>query len=430
MMAVALGAISRPARAEPPIAVRALFTHPTELAAWLAGHDAPTEAARARHDAALETAHQASLRPNPQLSASAGGLVLGATNPSSPRLGLGQTMSFTGELSEMFELGKRGPRQQAARLRAHEAAETSTAVLGARTGEATTTLGKLAYVATRRAVVATNLAAARELLGLERIRRDHQDLAGVELARIELDTQQLELQLGRSDADVATAVAQCAALLRTACAADDLAGAGTLDAGAPLPTRLPAPGVAIRQRPAREASRLEARALGADAALAAHRWIPDPTVGVGYTYDNLTIAGNQPQTAMLSLSFALPVFDRGEHDAAAARAMARAVLSEDEAAAREAGGEVEALLAQREALQATLGALDGEAIPKSTTIVQQTRRAFDLGQASLSDLLLAERAHRELLLEVLDTRFDLFNVRAQLRQQLGLDDEAARGVAP
>ena len=65
-------------------------------------------------------------------------------------------------------------------------------------------------------------------------------------------------------------------------------------------------------------------------------------------------------------------------------------------------------------------------VPKSARIIEQTRRAFDLGQAPLADLLLVERAHRDLLLELLDTRFDLFNVRAQLRQQLGLDDQAAR----
>jgi outer membrane protein TolC len=91
-----------------------------------------------------------------------------------------------------------------------------------------------------------------------------------------------------------------------------------------------------------------------------------------------------------------------------------------------ARGEVVALRAQRATLATTLTRLEGEAVPKSALIVQQTRRSFDLGQAGLADLLLAERAHRELLLEVLDTRFDLFNVRAQLRQALGLDDQAAR----
>jgi cobalt-zinc-cadmium efflux system outer membrane protein len=430
VVAVAWLVVARPARAEDLLALRTIFTDPSQLASWLAGRDAPTEAARARHAAAVESARQASVYPNPQLSASLGGLVLGATNPSSPRLGFDQTTNITGGISELFEIGKRGPRQQAARLRADEAGQISGAVLGARIGEATATLGKLAYVAARRAAVAGNLEAARELLGIERVRRDHADLAGVEFSRIELDTQQLELQLGRSDADVATAVAQCAALLRAPCPAADLADPAALDAGAPLPATLPVRDEAIAHRPGREASRLEARALGADATLAAHRWIPDPTVGVGYTYDNLTVAGNQPQTMLLTLSMPLPVFDRGEHDAAAAHATARAILADDEAAVREASGQVDALLAQRSSLQHVLDALEHDALLKSAQIVQQTRRSFDLGQAGLADLLLAERAHRELLLDVLDTRFELFNVRAQLRQQLGLDDDAARAASP
>jgi hypothetical protein len=77
-------------------------------------------------------------------------------------------------------------------------------------------------------------------------------------------------------------------------------------------------------------------------------------------------------------------------------------------------------------LESTIAKLESDTVPKSTQIIAQTRRAFDLGQAPLADLLLVERAHRDLLLELLDTRFDLFNVRALLRQQLGLDDQAAR----
>ena len=94
---------------------------------------------------------------------------------------------------------------------------------------------------------------------------------------------------------------------------------------------------------------------------------------------------------------------------------------------REARGQVEALLAIRRTLDATLATLAADALPKAAQIIATTRRAFDLGQTRLADLLLVERTHRELLLEVLDTRFQLFEVRAQLRQVLGLDDaDAAR----
>jgi cobalt-zinc-cadmium efflux system outer membrane protein len=409
-----------------------LFSDPAQLAAWLAAHDAAVDAAFARREAARAMSAQAGVLPNPQLEVAVGGFVLGKTNPDIPRLGLNQTTNISASVSELIELGKRGPRERSAGLRAQEAGEMATAALGNRLGEAMTTLGKLAYVSSKRAAMAQNLESAKKQQALEQVRRDHQDLSGSEFARIELDTQQLELQLRRTEADVATAVATCAALLHAPCALDGISEPTALDTGAPLPTELPttAPAIdeAIDRRAARQASKLEVGALGSDATLAEHREIPDLTVGVGYTYDNLTVAGNQAQSAMVSLSFPLTLFDRGTHDADAARANARAATADDRASALTQHGEVEALRAQRATLESTLHILETDAVPKSAQIVEQTRRAFDLGQAGLAELLLAERAHRELLLEVLDTRFDLFNVRAQLRQDLGLDDQIARAV--
>lgn len=431
-LAIALiAALASTTYAENAVPVRSLFCDPERLASWLADHDPQVAAARARRDAAVAAGEQAEVLPNPQLNASVGGFVLGATNPNRPRLGLDETTNVSLGISQLVEIGKRGPRQQAAGLRAEEAGALATGTLGNRIGDAMTTLGKLTYVSARRAAVAANLDAARTLQRLEQIRHDHADLSGADLARIQLDTQQLELQLGRADADVATAAAACAALLHSPCATGDL-DAAALDAGAPLPATMPsdvrAIDDALAQRAARVASRFEIRALDADATLAERRAVPDVTLGVGYTYDNLTVAGNQGQTAMLSLSIPLPFFDRGAHDAAVARANARAAAADDQAATQQARGELAALRAQRNTLEATLATLESTSVPRSAQIVEQTRRAFDLGQAGLAELLLAERAHRELLLEVLDTRFDLFGVRVLLRQSLGLDDQVARAA--
>jgi cobalt-zinc-cadmium efflux system outer membrane protein len=411
--------------------VRALLAEPSQLAQWLADQDPAIVAAQARVDAAVELREQATTLPNPQLTASAGGFVIGHTNPRTPRLGLGETTAISAGLTELVELGKRGPRQRAARLRADAAAQLGAATLSGRLSEATLTLGKLAYVSAKRAVVAENLRAAQTLASLEKIRRDHADLSGAEYSRIELETQQLALQLARTEADVAVAVAMCGAILHTRCPTDDAIDATALDAGAPIPTKLPAGlGVdqAIDRRPGRRAAQLEKSALEADATLASHRAIPDLTLSVGYTLDNLTVAGNQHQTLMFAVGVPLPLFDRGANDAAAARASARAIDAEQRAVVREARGQVEALLAQRTTLEATVTQLQSEALPRSAQIVQQTRHAFDLGQTGLAELLLAERAHRQLVLDVLDTRFDLFNVRAQLRQVLGIDDQIALAV--
>lgn len=421
-------------RADGPPPIAPLLADPTLLATWLRDRDPVVDSARHRTLVASELSAQARVLPNPQVNLGAGGFVLGNTNSGSgaprdatPRLPLSQTTNFQLGIGELFEIGKRGPRRNAADLRARAAGENAIGALGARLGEATANLGKLAFVVARRDVVAANLDAARKLRDLEKNRLDNKDLSALEFARIELDTEELELQLGRSEAEVAGAVAACSATLYAPCASTGLSAA-TLDAGAQLPATLPDPGSAIEQRPARQAGRFEATALDWDARLAHNRRIPDPTVGVSYLYDNLVVAGNQHQQLIFTLGFALPLFDRGDHDAAAARANARAIEAEGRGLVREAAGLVEALLAQRAALQTTLSRLETEAVPKSTQIIAQTRKAFDLGQARLADLLLVERAHRDLLLEVLDTRFDLFTVRAQLRQALGLDDQLARDV--
>jgi len=419
--------------AEPAPPLRTLLAGPSELAAWLRERDPLIDAQRARVLAAQATARQARVLPNPQLNLGVSDIVIGQTNAASggpgsanPPLSLGKTLIFTAGVDQLVELGKRESRRNAADLRGRAAAETATGTLGERLGDAIQMLGKLAYLEARKSVVDRNLTAANQLMSLEKVRLDHSDLSALEFARIELDTQAIALQLARAEADVMVALSTCTATLYAPCSVEGLEDPTVLDAGAPLPTTLPLAGAAIEARPVRVAQKLEIEALGWDANLAHNRRIPDPTLGVGYTLDNLTISGDQHQSLMFTIGIPLPLFDRGTHDEAAARANARALAAEDFAAVREATGQVEALLAQRTMLEAAVKRLEADTVPKSTQIIEQTRRAFDLGQAPLADLLLVERAHRDLLLELLDTRFDLFNVRAQLRQQLGLDDQAAR----
>jgi outer membrane protein, heavy metal efflux system len=420
---------AEPAPREPAPAVRALLADPAQLASWLRARDPLVDAQRARVEAARAAARQTHVLPNPQLNLSVSDFVIGQNNPTDQQLSLGQTLIYSAAIDQLFEIGKRGPRQAAAELRTRVAQESATGALGQRLGDTTALLGKVAYLAVKRSVVATNLEAATKLMALEKVRLDHKDLSALEFARIELDTQAIALQLARAESDVAAALAACGAVLAATCAADGLTEPTVLDVGAPLPAALPRPDDAIATRPTRVAEKLEVEALGWDATLAHNRRIPDPTLGLGYTLDNLTISGDQHQSLMFTLGIPLPIFDRGDHDEAAARATARAREAEGRAAVRDAQGQIEALVGQRAMLEAAIARLETDTVPKSAQVIDQTRRAFDLGQARLGDLLLVERAHRDLLLEVLDTRFDLFNVRAALRQQLGLDDAVARQAA-
>jgi len=425
------------AHADTPPTIRALLVEPAQLAVWLRDHDPTARASQAKVEQAHALAEQAGVYQNPQLNLGVGDVAIGAGNlpPADPMsasvmrgpTGVFQTSNVGIGISELFELGKRGPRRQAAELRTHEAIETSIENLGDRLSDATVTLGKIAYVVAVRDVAKDNLDAAKQLEANERVRLEHKDLAGIDFARIELDTQELEVELTRADADIAVALAACSATLFAECTIEGL-DVATLDSAAAIPAEVVDVARAVVERPSHQAQRLEVSALGQDAVLADHRKIPDPTIGLTYTYDNYNYSGSLPHSISLSVGFPLPILDRGDHEAAAARANARSIALQEDATIRTELGTVEGLRKQFVAVKATLDRYERESLPRSEAIVVQARKAFDLGQTGLAQLLLDERAHRDLAHKILDTRFELFNVRAQLRRALGLDDLTARGA--
>jgi outer membrane protein TolC len=63
-------------------------------------------------------------------------------------------------------------------------------------------------------------------------------------------------------------------------------------------------------------------------------------------------------------------------------------------------------------------------------VVASTTAAYERGQISMTDLLLARREHAALLLEEADTRFGLFSVENDLRRTLGMDLETLGRRAP
>jgi cobalt-zinc-cadmium efflux system outer membrane protein len=425
-----------PVQAEPSPPIRVLLAEPAQLATWLRDHDPTDRAAQSKVEQARELAEQAGVYPNPQLSVGVNDVALGLGNQPPPGTGplargptgLFQTTSVGIGVSELFEIGKRGPRRHAAELRTHEAVETSVENTGGRLSDATLALGKIAYVVAVRDVAKDNLDAARKLEATERIRLDHGDLAGIDFARIELDTQGLEVELTRTDADIAVALAVCSATLFADCTFEGL-DVATLDVAAAVSGEPADPARAVLDRPAHQAQRLEVSALGQDALLADRRKIPDPTIGVSYTYDNYQYSGSLPHSISLLVNLPLPLFDRGNHDAAAARANARSLELQEEVLTRSELGTVEQLRKQLVAVRAALDRYERESLPRSRAIIDKARKAFDLGQTGLAELLLDERSHRDLVRKILDIRFELFTVRAQLRRALGLDDQIARAAA-
>ena len=412
----------RPLPTDTSVAAGALLGDAAALVAWLREHNKDVLAAAARVDQAAAGLAQSRLLLNPSLEGSLSDVTVGKTNP--PGLRYGDTSITGATLSETVEIGKRGPRIAAARLRLESERQSYLDTLSGKTAEARHALARAAYLTARQEVLEESLGAARQNVDLQRSRAEHGDLSGNDYDRLLVDTMILESEVAGNRQELDAAVAACGAVLFAPC---DLGGAdpSRLSEAAPLP---PAPDVetALARRPDLQALALERDSAEKEALLARRRRIPDPSLSVGYTHDNLTISGDQPNTLLFSLGIPLPVFDRGQHDAA--RAEGRALeLDRAALASRQRGrAEVTALLSRKASLETTLAALTGQAVPKSKGVLEATLAAVNQGGMSMTDLLLTRRTHTDLLLKVMDLQFDLFAVRNDLRRALGLDADTAR----
>ena len=417
---------STPSKAAP---VGALLRDDAALLDWIDRRNGEVLAADARiAQASADVGTSRILLPNPAADFAVGGITLGRTNPAAGAgdlkypngLGFGDTSNFNFGLSQTIELGKRGPRMEAADLRLKEARKSYEVTVADKLADARFALARVVYLKARLATLEDGLASAQKSDELQKTRLDHGGISGNDFDRLQLDTISLETDVARSRSEYIGALAACEGVLYSPCdvAADDPAA---LDAAAALPPALPEPAGSIAARPDIAVAQLEAAAAQQDAVLARRRGIPDPTVRLGYTHDNGQVSGAQPNTLSLSVSVPLALFDHGQHDAA--RATARAAEQRHLVTALSAGAQASygALVDHRTFLETSLKRLSAVAVPKSAGVLDTTQKAFGQGQVGMTDLLLARRTHLALILNQIDMRFDYFTVRNDLRRVLGLD---------
>jgi outer membrane protein, heavy metal efflux system len=423
----------RPARAQRPAEeagtepahVGQLLRDRAALIVWLAHTSAEVAASAARIDQAHADVSAARLWPNPTFDVTLADVNVGQSNP--PGLKFGDTYQLGFGLAETVELGKRGPRRSAAGLRLESARHGFRDVLAQRTADARLALGRVVHLRARLRLLEESYQSATHALELEKVRLQQGYLSGTDYERLALDTLGLETELGRSRAEHETALAACKAVLVAPCDDTD-AQVSDLDAAAALPSALDA-GV-LERRPDIEALRHDRFAALATATLARRRALPDPTLRAGFFYDRLMVSGDQPKTVLFTVTIPLPVFDHGQADAARADSRAAELASTVRGALERARADLQGLLARRAAVERTLHTLETEGVPRSRAVLETTVAAFDRGQVSLTDLLLARRTHLGLSLTVLELRFDALAVRSDLCRVLGLDAEAAEAPRP
>jgi cobalt-zinc-cadmium efflux system outer membrane protein len=343
------------------------------------------------------------LLPNPTLTGSWNTIPVGnrpTIDPVTNRpVEFSDVPNYSVGISELFELGKRGPRQRAA---AAGRAGSQMTVLDVYLHDFFAVLESLADQAAqtaRLAVLQRLVTDSQESLRLQRARADKGDIAPLEVDRLEVEHSRLLSAMHDAQADREGAVVICDGLLGAACPRF----AGEEEARRFLSSHGGAPAAdseaSLAARPDLQALRAEHDRLEAELTLAGRQSIPDPVASVGFTHDQFVAAGNQPNSLNVTVSIPLPIFDRGQTETTRARRR----LSTNQAAVQSlTTGALRGLSAQRAQLQilsARARLLEEQAVPRARSVVERTEAAFRRGGVGFPDVLLARRAFEELELD-------------------------------
>jgi cobalt-zinc-cadmium efflux system outer membrane protein len=383
------------------------------VAALLWQHAPALAEARSQLGAARSDVIRSHLFPNPSLDLGADGFVLGTSNPpglSSPA----QTGVYSASVGQLVEIGKRGPRQDAATAAEHATLLQVRATLRGLTYDLLEQAGAIAASQLRVAELEGLAADAARLTALQRARTEHGDAAGLDADRASLEQAQIEEQLAGERIALSQAVLDCARIAGVGCrpfTTRDVAAAF-------LSARIgrPVEASAIERRPDVLAWEAQARSASSLLTLAHRAWIPDPTLHAGFTYSHFTISGDNPRTAGLGVSIPITLFEHGQAEGAEATSRLAAAELARTGIVRQAQRDVETLRREREELEQRRTRLRGETLPRAEDLVHRMESSMKAGGVALQDLLLARRTYGQLLLEGADLDLTAFRLSLELER--------------
>lgn len=357
--------------------------------------------------------------PNPQLDFTWGTIPIGATNPSNLHDPWGNVPNYNVGISELIELGKRGPRAAAAAAQVEQAQAQALATLATRFFALLEAIGEIAKSQARAGVLNAQVHAGDDTLVLERARAAKGETATTNLERAELENMRLVAARDAARSDLESARGACAAIVASACPAFPTArdARSYLRRAAAVVPRTWSPGLE-RQRPDIAALDAALRAADEQATLARRRAIPDVTVRAGYTYDTFVASGNQRQSAALGVQVPLPIFDRGQADLEAAKAALTRARDTRRAIVESARATLEAEARKRELVASRIVHMT-TAIDTARSVRASMEGAAREGGTSQLDVLLAQRGHQDLLLARTDLDAEAYESALKIREAAG-----------
>jgi cobalt-zinc-cadmium efflux system outer membrane protein len=364
---------------------------------------------------------KAHLLPNPQLDVEWGTIPVGPSNPRDLTDPIGNVPNYTAGLSELIELGKRGPRQAATGAEREAASWRAVAVFADKYFGLLAAVGKIATAEERAAMLDRQVSESERLLQLEQARADKGEIAEMQAARTETEHLRLVAERDGARSELEEARAVCAELVAEPCATfgSEEAARAFLVAGAAA--QLPpawSDEIAAR-RPDLAAVAATERAANERMALAKNQAIPDVTLRLGYTYDTFVVSGNQRQSLGVGMQLPLPVADHGQ--AEAEKASATLVSARRAREALTASGQVALLAAieRRRLIRERLTRLD-TALDKADQLRTTMSGAAREGGVSQVDVLLARRRYQEVLLDRTQLDYDAYAAALAGRQAAAL----------
>lgn len=415
-MSVVLLAVLQAAPLDPSTA------EPASLADVVLRQSPELQDARAQVAAAIAEQRKSQRLPNPALDLSVNTLPVGPTNPpglSDPFL---QIPNAAVSISVLLELGKREPRQEATAAAAQQAALNALDLLRRKVLELQDVIGDVAAAQVRVDALTGLRDDAKRLTELQQARADKGDTSGLDADRARLELEGAQASLGAAEEALAESLRGCVEVIAAPC----LPFSNVTQAAAWLerPPALAAEGPQVR--PDLRALEASERSARAQAVLASRRWLPDPTVRVGYVRDQFVISGNQQNSLFVGLSFPLPVFDHGQDDEQAARVAAESAGRARVQLSESATAQLAQLDAEVRRVEARQMRVKDSSLPLARSVVDRLGAAVARGGAPIQELLLARRSLAELLLLASDldrTVFHLHVARARLGSTLELPEE-------
>jgi cobalt-zinc-cadmium efflux system outer membrane protein len=371
---------------------------------------------RSRLAAAEADAQRAHLLPNPDLDLAAGTLPVGSTNPpglSDPWLNVPNVQVG---VSEVFELGKRGPRQEATGHLAEAARRGAQAEWRERFYDLMGLIGEIAASQARIDDLGELLEDARELAALQAARASHGDVAALDLDRAVLEEHKLRSGIAVEKASLLRQLQDCSALLAMDCQPFDGADEATAYLEAPPPDG--AAQVPL-DRPDLQALLAYEEGARANARLSSGRRYPDLTVRLAYTRDQFVVSGNQRNSLSVGLSVPLPLFEQGDEEARAYVEAASAAKAQREGTLRAAQAQLARLRDEWEAMTAHRSQLQQQALPLARDIVARLGAAVERGAATLPELLLARRSLEDLTMDAHSVNLLAYRLRVAMDRESG-----------